>query len=546
MRPAIRGRRYAISARKPQAVQVGERILRDGGNAIDAAVAAAFVLAVTDPAMTGLGSDAFVLVYDARERRVVSLNGGGPAPALATIEWFREHSGGVIPANDGLLAASMPTFLDVCVAMLERWGTMRLEKLLAPAIELAYDGFPVSEYLADYFAYAASKLQKYPTTARLYKLPKPGDILSNPDLARTLERLAIEEHNGGFRAARDLFYRGEIARTMADFFEGNGGLYRYGDFAQYSVGIEEPVAVSYGACDVFKNASATQGPTELILLNLLETFDLTALGHNSADYIHISAEAAKLAYTDREHYLGDADFIDIPFARILSKEYAGERRALIDPKVAADPFPQFRAEPANACGHEGDTSYLAVVDEQGNAVSFTPSLHSAFGTGVVIADLGFIPNCRGDLYELEPRHPNSLAPGKRARSTLTPTMVLKDGRPFLVLGSPGGDDQPLRIAQTLLNILVFGMNVQEAIEAPRWSTSAFPASEFPHAMCPRHLALEDRIPDEVRAALATRGHHIEIKGSWTLGANCAIEVDPVTGVLSAGADPRGDSYALAW
>ena len=555
LRPVMRGSNYAISSRKPQATQVGERILRSGGNAFDAAVGAFATLMVTDPAMTGLGGDAFVLVYNAARKKVLSINAGGTAPKLATIEWFQQHAGGKIPVNDGLLAASLPGAFDACYILLDRWGTMTFGDLLAPAIELARAGFPISEYFVEFLTECTGKLRKYPATAKIYStVGQPGDILLNPDLARTFEALVAAEQKvvnrsqgcafRPLKAARDCFYRGDVARTMASFCEQNGGLYRYEDFAEYQAKVEEPVSINYRGYEVFKNPSATQGPTELFLLNLLEGYDLKALGHNTPDYIHTCVEAAKLAYADRERYLGDMDFIHIPFERLLSKQYAAERRALIDPRQASMELRPGTPNLAGAADHTGDTSYVAVVDKDGNAVSFTPSLHSAFGTGVVMGDLGFIFNCRGDYYELDPQHPNSLVPGKRARSTLAPTIVLKDGELAMVLGSPGGDDQPMRIAQTFLNVVDFGMNVQEAIEAPRWSTTSFPSSEFPHTMYPGHLPIEDRIPEDVRNELEKRGHKVEVQGAWTLGATSAIVIDQ--GVLSAGADPRGDGYALAW
>jgi len=560
MRPVIRGTNYAVSTRKPQATQAAERILRSGGNAFDAAVAAQAVLSVVDPAMTGIGGDACVLIYDAKTRRAVSINAEGTAPKLATIDWYNQHAGGRIPVNDGLLSASLPGVIDACYLLLDRWGTMSFADVLAPAIELAETGFPVSEYLVEYFVEHSAKLRKYEATAKLYvpggRTLQASEILRNPDLARTLRKLveteqahANEGRQAALRAARDRFYQGDIALAMAGFSERNGGLYRIDDFAQYSAKIEKPVSANYRGYEVYKNPSATQGPTELIFLNLLEGYDLRSLGHNSPDYIHVSVEAAKLAYADREKYLGDMDFISIPFGMLLSKDYARERRTLIDPRVASlefRPGSEIEVNLSGAAAHEGDTSYLAVVDEERNAVSFTASLHSPFGTGVVMGDLGFILNCRGDYYSLDPRHPNSLQPGKRPRSTLTPTIVMKDGAPFLIIGSPGGDEQPTRIAQTFLNMIDFGMNVQEAIEAPRWSTTSFPASEFPHTMYPGHIALESRIPEPVRAALADWGHKIEIKGPWMMSATCAIVIDPETGVLSAGADPRGDNYALAW
>jgi len=544
LRPVMRGSNYAISSRKPQATQVGERVLRNGGNAFDAAVAAFAALAVTDPAMTGLGGDAFVLVYNAAQKKVLSINAGGTAPKLATIEWFQQHAGGKIPVNDGLLAASLPGAFDACYILLDRWGTMTFGELLAPAIELARTGFPISEYFVDYLTEFEGKLRKYPATARIYGRLRPGDVLRNPDLARTMQALVDAEQRGGLKAARDEFYRGDIARDMASFCEQNGGLYRFEDFADYQAKIEEPVSIQYRGYEVFKNPSATQGPTELFLLNLLEGYDLKALGHNTADYIHTSVEAAKLAYADRERYLGDMDFIHIPFERLLSKQYAAERRALIDPGLASMELRPGTPNLAGAADHHGDTSYVAVVDKHRNAVSFTPSLHSAFGTGVVLGDLGLILNCRGDYYELDPQHPNSLVPGKRARSTLAPTIVMKDNELAMVLGSPGGDDQPLRIAQTFLNVVEFGMNIQEAIEAPRWTTTSFPASEFPHTMYPGRMAVEDRIPEHVRTELEKRGHQVDLEGAWTLGATSAIVIDQ--GVLCAGADPRGDGYALAW
>jgi gamma-glutamyltranspeptidase/glutathione hydrolase len=352
-----------------------------------------------------------------------------------------------------------------------------------------------------------------------------------------------------------------MAHIMSRFLEEHGGLYRYDDFATYTAKIEKPVSINYRGYDVYKNPSATQGPTELLLLNLLSGFNVRSLGHNTAAQIHIAIEAAKLAYADRERFLGDTDFIDIPFRELLSNAYADDRRKLIDLQKASyelrpgEPLAYLNSHKrkktlhptvSGSADHAGDTSYLAIVDKDRNAVSFTPSLHSAFGTGVVLGDLGFILNCRGDLFHLEEGHANALIPGKRPRSTLTPTMVLKDGAPFLAVGSPGGDDQPMRIAQTIINVLDFGMNIQDAIEAPRWSTTSFPASEFPHTMYPGAIALEDRIGDPVRAGLRELGHMLEIKGPWTMNASCGIIIDPATGVLSAGADPRGDSYALAW
>jgi gamma-glutamyltranspeptidase / glutathione hydrolase len=417
------------------------------------------------------------------------------------------------------------------------------------------------------------KLKKYPSSVKVYfpggDAPKAGDIFKNPDLGRTLRKLveaekanAAKGRHEALKAARDRFYKGDIARTMAKFSEEQGGLFRYEDFAEYTAKFETPVSTDYRGYRVYKNASANQGPTELFALNILEGYDLKALKHNSPEYIHTSIEAVKLALADREKYLGDMDFIQIPFDGLLSKDYARERRALIDPAKAsldmrpgvAEKFtkstaPLDRPIHINLEGeadHEGDTSYLAVIDKDRNMVSFEPSLHSGFGTGVVMGDLGFIFNCRGDYYSLVPGEANALAPGKRPRSTLQSTLVMKGAQPFMIVGSPGGDDQVFRTMQTLMNVVDFGMNVQEAIEAPRWATRSFPASPFPHTMYPGEMSVEQRVPEAVRAGLIARGHKLRVGGAWTMGSLAAILVDPKTGVLNAGTDPRVDAYAIAW
>ncbi len=571
MRPVVRGRQHAVASMKHEASMAALRTLEAGGNAFDAVVAGQAALAVVDAAANGVGSDAVVLVYDANAKKVFSINAEGTAPRLATIEWYRKNSGGKIPDSDGLLSASLPGIVDAWYLLLDRWGTMTFEQVLTSAIDLAENGFPLGDALARGIA-GSRKLRKYPTSVRVYlpdgKSPKPGDIFRNPDLARTLRKLveAERKHAGqgrreALRAARDRFYKGDIARAFAEFSERNGGLYRYEDFASYTAKVETPVWIDYRGWQVFKNPSSTQGPSELFALKILAGFDLRAMGHNSADYIHTSAEAIKLAMGDREKYLADDDFIKIPWAGLLSDAYADERRKQIDPAKASHELrpgvpekfmegtmPVERPLDINIVGrgeHEGDTSYIAVVDRQRNMVTLTPSLHSGFGTGVVMADTGIIFNCRGDYYSLTPGHANALEPGKRPRSTLQGTLVLKDGEPAMVMGSPGGDDQCMRTMQTFINLVDFGMNVQQAIEAPRWTTRSFPASNFPHTMYPGDLGIEDRVGAKVRDALEARGHKIWQAGSWSLGSNAAIVLDPATGVLHAGADPRVEAYALA-
>jgi gamma-glutamyltranspeptidase/glutathione hydrolase len=572
MRPVVRGRHFAVASMKAEATRAAERILEKGGNAFDAIVAGQAVLGIVDAAMNGIGADAVLLVYDAKAKKVYSINAEGTAPRLATIEWYKEHAGGKLPLNDSLLSGTVPGTVAAWFVLLDKWGTMSFAQVLAEAIDLAENGFPVGDSLARALA-TSQKLRKYPTSTKIYlpnnRAPKAGEIFRNPELARTLKRLvAAERLNKGkgrhaaLKAARDRFYKGDIAREMATFSEANGGLFRFEDFANYKAKIEEPVSIDYRGYQIYKNPSASQGPAELFALKILEGYDLKAMGLNSADYIHTSTEAIKLAFADREKYLGDMDFIKIPYAGLLSKEYAAERRALIDQstaslqfrpgpaeKFALDKTPLDRPVKVTTAGdgnHDGDTSYIAVVDGSRNMITFTPSLHSAFGTGVVMGDLGFIFNCRGDYYTLEPGEANALAPGKRPRSTLQGTLVMKDGQPHMILGTPGADQQVLLTMQALLNMIEFGMNVQQAIEAPKWLTRAFPASPFPHTMYPGDLSVESRIPESVRKQLLARGHKLRVTGAWSDGSLAAIVVDLKTGVLNAGTDPRTEAYAWAW
>ena len=570
MRPVIRGRQAAVSSMKAEATEAASRILQRGGNAFDAIVGGQAALAVTDFALNGVGSDAVVLVYDAREKKVLSINAEPRAPKLATIEWYEKNSDSKIPNSDGLLSGGLPGVVDAWYILLDRWGTLSFEQVLQPAIDLAENGFPLSEGRARMIA-GSQKILKYPSTMKIYKpngeAPKAGEIFRNPDLARTLKKLVEAEKENqakgrheALKAARDRFYKGDIAREMADFSEANGGLFRYEDFVEYTAKVETPVSVDYRGYQIYKNPSASQGPTELIALNLLEGYDLKALGHNSADFISTNVEVMKLAMADREKFLGDMDYIKIPYDGLLSKDYARERRKLVDPaKASLELRPgspeKFVADAAERPWHvildgdadfNGDTSYIGVVDKYRNMVSFEPSLHSLFGTGVVMGNTGIIFNCRGDYYSLVRGEANALEPGKRPRSTLQSTLVMKDGQPFMITGSPGGDDQVMITIQTLVNVIDFGMNVQQAIEAPRWSTHSFPSSVFPHTMVPGEMAVEERIPEATRKELIARGHKLQVAPPWSLASSAGIVIDAKTGVLSAGADPRVEAYAWAW
>jgi gamma-glutamyltranspeptidase/glutathione hydrolase len=571
VKPVVMGTHYAVTSMMPQATLAAQRILESGGNAFDAVVGGQAVLGQVAPSANGLGSDAVLLVYDAAHKKAWSINAEGSAPKLATIEWYKKNHNGKIPVDDTLLAATIPGAIDAWYILLSRWGTKTFAEVLKPALEVAEGGIALTAAQANEIS--SKGLAKYPTSRAVYqpegKRWHEGDIFRNPQLARTLRRLieAEREASGqgreaGLKAARDRFYKGDIAREMAKFCEQNGGLMRYEDFAGYSAHVEETVSYNYRGYLVHKNPSSSQGPAELFALGMLQGYDLKSMGHNSADYIHTLAESIKLAMADRDKYLGDMEFVKIPYKGLLSEGYAAERRKLIDPKHASlelrdghpekyqeDFTPVNRPDDYGVTGegdHDGDTSYIGVVDQQRNGVTFTPSLHSGFGTKIVIGDLGFALNCRGDYFSLVAGHANALAPGKRPRSTLQGTLVTKDGELFMIAGCPGGDNQAINTMQTFLNVVDFGMNIQRAIEAPRWTTRAFPASPSPHIMYPGDLQVEDRVPAAVRAELVSRGHKLSVSGGFSIGSNAAIVSDASKGIVSAGADPRNGALALAW
>jgi gamma-glutamyltranspeptidase/glutathione hydrolase len=512
-----------------------------------------------------------LMVYDAKENKAWSINAEGAAPKLATIEWYEQNQHGKIPIDETLLAATVPGVIDAWCIMLSRWGTKSLEAVLGPALDVAENGIALTAAQAAQMN--SERLAKYPTSRKLYqpdgKKWKEGDTFRNLDLARTFRRLIEAERKAApagrkaaLQAARDRFYKGDIAREMAHFSEENGGLFRYEDFASYHAIVEEPISYNYRGYVVHKNPSASQGPAELLALNILQGYDLKQMGHNSADYIHTLTEATKLAMADRDKYLADTSFVKIPYRGLLSEGYAAERRKLIDPAAASLEFRPGHPEKFDSDytsvdrpddytltgegDHSGDTSYISVVDQERNAVSFTPSLHSGFGTKMVMGGLGFILNCRGDYFSLVHGHANELLPGKRPRSTLQATLVTKDGKMFMVAGCPGGDNQAINTMQTFLNVVDFGMNIQQAIEAPRWTTRSFPSSPTPHRMYPGDLQVEDRVSEDVRAELIKRGHKLKVTGAYSIGNNAAIISDALKGFVAAGADPRVPAHALAW
>jgi gamma-glutamyltranspeptidase/glutathione hydrolase len=559
----------------------GLRIMGQGGNAIDAAAAMCFCLNLLEPHLNGIGGEVPVLVYSAKERKVYAVCGLGWSPQVFTIDWCREHGIDLIP-GDGYLPACVPAVVDTWALAVARFGTMSFSQILQPAIELAEDGFPVYERLHDAIAKNATRFtEQYPTTDAIYcpggRVPEIGDVLRNPDWAAMLKLMCQTEdsarHKGrvaGIEAARDAFYAGEIAERIVRFIADNPvedtsgsaytGLLSYADMAEWHATIEQPVSLAYRGLDVHKCSAWTQGPVFLQQLAILEGFDLEAMGHNSAEYLHTWIECAKLAFADREAYYGDPAFDDVPLDTLLSKEYAAGRRALVGAEASRELRPgdvgrgapdyttfDVRQDNRQALdAYVGDTTHLDAIDRAGNMVAATPS-GGWIPSSPVIAGLGFPLGTRGQMFYLNPHRPNALAPRKRPRATLTPSLVTKDREPWMVFGTPGGDCQDQWTLQFFLNVIEFGMDIQEALDAPTVHSEHFPSSFYPRQAHPVRVVAEDRIPPEVIAELERRGHEVVVADGWANGKCMSIRYDGERGVIMGGVSPRGQiGYALGW
>ncbi|MEE9282348.1 MAG: gamma-glutamyltransferase family protein [Myxococcota bacterium] len=586
-RPTLRGFGGAVTAGHYLATQAGFRVLADGGNAADAACAMGFALQVLEPHMNGPAGEAPILIYSAAEDRSFAISGQGTAPAAATLERMAELGLERIP-GDGHLAATVPAALDAWCQLLERFGTLRLEDVMARARELALQGFPMYPFLRGVLARLEPRFrEEWPTSAALY-LPvrEIGERQNNPAYASLLEELVHAERSAGgreagIRAARDAFYRGRPADQIEKFLttpvldatgRWHAGLLRAEDLARYAGSVEEPVSVEYRQGRVWKCPPWTQGPVFLQQLRLLEGFDLAGMGRNSPEALHTWLECAKLAFADREACYGDPRFVDVPLDELLGAAYASQRRALVDPAraslelrpglgtlprgwplIAQDDAeslePQALAtaqERASreAAGGRGDTTHLDAADRWGNLVSATPS-GGWIPTSPVIPELGFPVGTRGQMFNLDPQHPNSLAPGKRPRSTLTPSLaLLPDGR-RLAFGTPGGDRQDQWALQFFLNTVDFGIaDLQEAIDAPTLHSRHLIDSFYPHEFHPGLAVAEERIPRQVLSALERRGHRILRSGPWDHGRVQAVARHPDSGLCEAAASPRmGVAYA---
>jgi gamma-glutamyltranspeptidase / glutathione hydrolase len=523
-----------IATSQPLASAAGLRVLQDGGNAIDAAVTAAAVLSVVEPHMNGIGGDLFAIVYSAKTKRVHVLNASGRSAQAATIEEFTRRELKSIPYR-GELSVSVPGTVDGWHELLANHGTRTLPQALEPAIRYARDGYAVSEIIARGWQGQVKTLSSDPAAAATFlidgRAPEANAVVRNPNLASSLELIA--------KGGRDAFYRGPIAQAIAADMKARNGLLTEADFAAHRSDWVEPISTTYRGYEVLELGPNTQGIVALQMLNILEGFDLKAMGHNSADYLHHLVEAKRIAFADRNAWIADADAMPAEaLKRMLSKEYAAERRKEIVPGKAAESY-----QPLSIAGRTtppeprpeayGDTIYLTAADREGNVISLIQSIYEYFGAGIVAGDTGIVLHNRGSQFSLDPTHPNALAPGKRPFHTLVPAMVLKDGRPWFSFGVMGGDMQPQGHVQVLVNLIDFGMNVQEAGEAAR----------FRHVG--NGLALESNISAEARAGLEARGHRlVDRSGAW--GGYQGILIDPATGVLLAGSDPRKDGLAIGW
>ena len=533
-RSVVLARNGIIATSQPLASAAGLAVLQQGGNAIDAAVTAAAVLSVVEPTMNGIGGDLFALVYDPKTKTVRALNASGRAPAAATVEEFKRRNLESVPYR-GELSVSVPGVVDGWSELLARHGTITLEKALQPAIRYARDGYAVSEIISFQWRDQQATLARDPAAAATFlidgRAPQPGEVFRNPKLAASLELIA--------KGGRDAFYRGPIAAAIGEDMKRRNGLLTAADLAAHKSDWTEPISTTYKGHELLEFPPNTQGATALEMLNVLEGFDLKALGHNSAAYLHLLVEAKKIAFADRDAWLADPGATPPEALRkMISKEYAAERRKEIRPDRAAREYKPLSLGGASVAGEEhpqakGDTIYLTAADKDGNVVSLIQSIYEAFGAGIVAGDTGITLHNRGSLFSLRAGHPNLLAPGKRPFHTLVPAMVMKDGRPWLSFGVMGGDMQPQGHVQVLLNLIEFGMNVQDAGEAPRFRHTA------------NGLALESAISPEARFGLDARGHRI-VTSIGAFGGFQGILIDPKTGVLMGGSDPRKDGLAIGW
>ncbi|MCB9284093.1 MAG: gamma-glutamyltransferase [Lewinellaceae bacterium] len=518
---------------QPLVTQIALDILKQGGSAVDAAIAADAALGLMEPTGSGIGGDLFAIVWDAKTQQLYGLNASGRSPYSLTLDYFLEKGYTSIPPY-GPLPVSVPGAVDGWFELHGKFGTLPMERILAPAIQYAREGFPVSELIAYYLELSGRRFQDYPNFKETYMpmghTPRKGEIFKNPRLADTYEKIA--------RGGRDAYYKGEIARTIARFMEEQGGFLSEKDLADHHSEWVEPVSTNYRGYDVWEIPPNGQGIAALQMLNILEGYDIKAMGFGSADYVHTFVEAKKLVYEDRAHYYADPAFHELPVAQLISKEYAGERRKLLNPGRAARRYDPGKLDP-------GNTIYLTVADAAGNMVSLIQSNYRGMGSGMVPGDLGFMLQDRGELFSLDKNHLNAYAPHKRPFHTIIPGFITKEGKPWVSFGVMGGDMQPQGHVQIVVNLIDFGMNLQEAGDAPRiqhFGSSQPTGEEMTDG---GRVSLEDGFDYEVIRELMRRGHLVSFDlGSY--GGYQAILWDAENGVYYGASESRKDGQAAGY
>ena len=571
-RPVVMGRNGMVSSGHPLASQAGIGILQKGGNFADAALATAAALNVVEPLMSGIGGDGFIMVYRRDTDRMEVSNGTGAAPYAATRERYLPEG---IPFK-GIQSVSVPGLVNSWLDVHEKHGVLSLAEVLAPAIDLADNGFPISHVLSRAIA-ADELLCQFPTSQAVFtrngRPLQPGEILYQKNLARTFQAIV----DGG----RDAFYRGEIARAIVKFSEEQGGILTMQDLADCRARWQDPIATTYHGHTVYEAPPNSSGHILLQELNLVEQFDLKGMGCNTAESIHLMVEAKKLAFIDREAYVADPEYVDVPVEGLISKEYAKERarsinlgRAAYDVKPG-NPWQYQQGQPKSAPSKAGvsqeqeDTTCFVVVDGQGNAICQLQSIQSAWGSSLIAGDTGILLNNRMTYWHLETDHVDCLQPGKRVRHTMNPVMVFRTGSASgsggngngsggdsdngtsrqlaLVCGTPGADTQVQTNLQVITHVLDFGMTVAEAVEAPRWRNTQNPTESYIPHTCPDELLVESRFDPEALDGLRQRGHELNLLAGWEAGGSeVMIQVDPESGALHGAADPRRDGYAVGW
>ena len=569
-RARIVGTRHMAAAGHYLAAQAALQILEAGGNAIDAGCAGGMALGVLQSEFVSFGGVAPIMIRLADSGEVVTITGLGHWPKAASLEVFQRDHDGHIPS--GILCTVIPAAPDSWITALERYGTMGFAEVASAAIRFARDGFPVNALLNQMITDRAAGYNHWPASADIYlpggKPPQVGGLFHQTDLGRTIQHMADEDaaaaakggRKAGLKAAREAFYKGDIAAAMVKYHAENGGWMTAEDLADFRSEVLPPLKTTFGDVDYYACGPWCQGPVVPQALNILNGFDLKALGHNEPAYIHTVIEALKLAYADRHHYYGDPNFVDVPMEALLSAEYTERRRKMIDPKKAAPgmPAPGSPEELGVAAAGSAaeatrkeivdglDTSYVCVVDSQGNLFSSTPSDSSS--ESPIIPGLGFAPSSRGTQSWADPTMPACMAPGKRPRLTPNPAIAIRPGHWEMPFGTPGNDVQVQAMTQVLINIAVFGMAPQEAVEQPRFATVSYPRSSESHAYYPGRVHAESRIPERTLEALTALGHDVHpwLDWEWKAGEVCAIKLDAKTGMMEGAADPRRPSGIAGW